>query len=327
MDTSAPDLDLLDWDTLFAGSSQPIVELQRRLALIAPTSAPVWMHAEVGTGRAILARGIHERSPRRDGALLSVNAVSLPGDQLEEHLFGGVEPGVRNADGGTLFIDGVAELAPGVQAKLLRLIEERRVRLRGIDHPVDVRVIVADERRTMNVGGRLRRELYDRLRSHELDLPPLRERARDLPAIVAAMLQRLPGASLSAAARRCLESYPFPGNAQELAGALAHAHLVAGGAAIDVEHLPADVREHRDPGGEGGGGGDDDGDDALAGLEPLEEVTRRFEREYLLRVLRAVSGNRTRAAAVLGLSRKGLWQKLKAHGVATDEGRGDSDND
>jgi DNA-binding NtrC family response regulator len=310
---------LIDLTTLLLGDSPPIVELRRRLALVAAVDAPVWLHGEVGTGRALIAREIHDRSARSSRMFMPVNAVSLPGDQLEERLFGGTEPAVRNADGGTLFIDGVSELAPGVQAKLMRLIEDRRVRLRGTDHPVDVRVIVADERRSMNVGGRLRRELYYVLRTNELDLPPLRERPRDIPAILARILDQL-GATLSAPARRCLEAYAYPGNLRELADAVAHAHLVAGGGPIALEHLPGDVRDAERERTVS----DEATDTSDESFEPLEEVTRRFEREYMLRVLRSVGGNRTRAATILGLSRKGLWQKLKAHGVPAEEGRGDA---
>jgi DNA-binding NtrC family response regulator len=255
---------------------------------------------------------------------MAVNAASFPGDLLEEHLFGGLEPLAVRAHAGSLFIDCVTELAPGVQAKLLRLLEDRHVRIRGVDVSIDARIMVGDERRTLNVGGRLRRELYYRLKVHELDLPPLRERARDLGAIIKRMLDRLRShghaVPLSSAATRSLEAYPFPGNIRELAHALTHAVVLSQGGQIELEHLPADIQEQArlraadepiDP----------------ASLETLEAVAKRFERDYLLRVLRAVGGNRTRAAKILALSRKGLWQKLKAHGIAASEGRGDGDDD
>lgn len=307
--------DLVDFETLFCGDSPAIIELLRRVDLLARSDAPVWLHGELGSGRAVVARAIHDRSVRRGRELLAVNAASLRGDLLEEHLFGGHEPLVKRADGGTLFVDCVTELSPGVQAKLLRLLEEQRVRLRDTDHRVDVRVMVSDERRTLNVGGRLRRELYHRLKVHELDLPPLRDRSRDLQAMMKLMLERFHTdgrvSPLSAAAAKSLALYSFPGNIRELAHALTHAVLLAQGGRIEVEHLPADIQrlEPRPVEAE------------LASLESLDTVARRFERDYLLRVLRAVGGNRTRAAKILELSRKGLWQKLKAHGIAADEGR------
>jgi DNA-binding NtrC family response regulator len=313
--------DLVDFETLFSGDSPAIVELLRRVSLLAESDASVWLHGELGSGRAVVARAIHDRSQRHGKAFMAVNAASFPGDLLEEHLFSGERPIALRAHGGTLFIDSVTELAPGVQAKLMRLIDERRMRLGGTDYPVDVRIMVGDERRTLNVGGRLRRDLHQRLRVHEIDLPPLRERADDLSAIIRRLLERLrsddaKAGLLSNAATRCLEAYPFPGNIRELAYALTHAVVLAQGGQIELEHLPIDIQRQApaepvelDP----------------ADLEPLDAVAKRFERTYLLRVLRAVGGNRTRAAKILDLSRKGLWQKLKAHGIAADEGRDDDD--
>jgi DNA-binding NtrC family response regulator len=311
--------DLVDFETLFRGDSPLILELLRRVRLLADSDGPVWLHGELGSGRSVVARAIHDRSRRRDKPFLAVNAAVFPGDLLEEHLFGGVDCPALRLDGGTLFIDAVTELAPGVQAKLLRIVEERRLRLRGIDHWLDVRAMVGDERRTLNVGGRLRRELHVALRVHELDLPPLRERAGDLRGIITHILERLriggPATMLTGDAIRALEGYSFPGNMRELVHALAHAAVLARGGPIDVEHLPADIQQAsaaaaaHDPGS----------------LESLDAVAKRFERDYLLRVLRAVGGNRTRAAKILELSRKGLWQKLKAHGIAADEGRPDGD--
>lgn len=313
--------DLVDFETLFSGDSPAIVELLDQVRLLAQRDAPVWLHGELGSGRAVVARAIHDRSPRRLRTFMAVNAASFPGDLLEEHLFAGDDPMIRRTDGGSLFIDSVTELAPGVQAKLLRLVEERRLRVRGIDVALDVRVMVGDERRTLNVGGRLRRELYYRLKVHELDLPPLRARERDLGAIIARMLDRLRSDGrlplLSSAATRALEAYAFPGNVRELAHALIHATVLSHGGQIEIQHLPAELRKHPPP---------PDPDDAIdpGSLETLDAVVKRVEHEYLLRVLRAVGGNRTRAAKILSMSRKGLWQKLKAHGIAAEEGRGET---
>ena len=306
--------DLLDFETLFSGDSPAIMELLRQVGLLAKSDAPIWLHGELGSGRAVVARAIHDRSRRQNRTFCAVNAASFPGDLLEEHLFVGAEPIVLRADAGTLFIDCVTELAPGVQAKLLRLLEDRSFRFHGVEHPIDVRVMVGDERRTLNVGGRLRRELYYRLKVHEVDLPPLRVRARDLTAIIKRMLERLRRegmrSSLSAAALKQLEAYPFPGNIRELAHALTHAAVLAQDGPIEPSHLPIDIQRPND-------------EPDLSELESLDAVAKRFERDYLVRVLRAVGGNRTRAAKILSLSRKGLWQKLKAHGIAPEEGRDD----
>ena len=316
--------ELLDFETLFAGDSPAIVDVLRRVRLLAQSDAPVWLHGELGSGRAVVARAIHDRSSRQGRMFMALNAASLPGDLLEEHLFGGLEPIALRADGGSLFIDCVTELAPGVQAKLLRLLEDQRLRIRGVDVPINARIMVGDERRTLNVGGRLRRELHYRLKVHEIDLPALRERARDLGAIIRRMLDRLRSGGnaipLSNAATRSLEAYPFPGNVRELAHALTHAVVLAQGGQIELEHLPADIQEQSR-------GQDPDERIDPTSLETLEAVAKRFERDYLLRALRAVGGNRTRAAKILDLSRKGLWQKLKAHGIAASEGRGEGEDE
>jgi DNA-binding NtrC family response regulator len=311
--------ELVDFETLFAGDSPAIVDVLRRVRLLAQSDLPVWLHGELGSGRAVVARAIHDRSLRQGRVFVAINAAAFPGDLLEEHLFLGAEPVILGARSGTLFIDCVTELAPGVQAKLLRVLEERKLRVRGTDHALDVRVIVGDERRTLNVGGRLRRELSQRLKVHELDLPPLRDRARDLGAIIKRMLERLRSdgkvSPLSSAAAKLLVTYAFPGNIRELAHALTHAVVLAQGAPIEVEHLPIDIQQRAEPAAD------------PESLEALETVAKRFERDYLLRVLRAVGGNRTRAAKILSLSRKGLWQKLKAHGIAPEEGRADSEDE
>jgi DNA-binding NtrC family response regulator len=316
--------DLVDFETLFSGDSPAMVELLHRVGLLAQSDAPVWLHGELGTGRAVVARAVHDRSARQGRMFMAVNAASFPGDLLEEHLFGGLDPQVLRVDGGTLFIDSVTELAPGVQAKLLRLLEDRRLRVRDRDAALDARIMVGDERRTLNVGGRLRRELHHLLKVHELDLPPLRDRAGDLGAIIKRMLERLrsggDASPLSTGAIKSLAAYPFPGNIRELAHALTHAVVLSQGGQIQIAHLPVDIQEQtRDAPASAMNDPDS--------LETLDAVATRFERDYLLRVLRAVGGNRTRAAKILNLSRKGLWQKLKAHGIAPSEGRPDGEDE
>ncbi len=315
--------DLVNFETLFSGDSPAIVDLLRQVRLVAQSDQPVSIYGELGSGRIVIARAIHERCMRQGRAFMAVNAATFPGDQLDHHLFGGAEPSILRADGGTLFIDFVTELSAAVQAKLLRLVEAKLITVNDVDRAVDVRVMVGDDRTKLKAGGPLRAQLYYHLKVHELDLPPLRERASDLKAIVSRMLHRLNDGritSLSAAATKALDGYTFPGNVRELAHALTHAAVLAQGRPIDVSHLPADIQlqaELAEP------------DDALdlETLESLDAVAKRFERTYLLRVLRAVGGNRTRAAKILDLSRKGLWQKLKAHGIDAAEGREEAEDE
>ena len=316
--------DLVNFETLFSGDSPAIVDLLRQVRLVAQSDQPVSIYGELGSGRIVIARAIHERCMRQGRAFMAVNAAAFPGAQLENHLFGGQDPAILRADGGTLFIDFVTEISPAVQAKLLRLVETKSISFKGADRPVDVRIMVADDRSKLTPGGSLHAQLYYHLKVHELDLPPLRERAGDLNAIMTRMLHRLNdgrGTSLSEAASRALDAYGFPGNVRELAHALTHAAVLAQGRAIGVEHLPADIQASANP---------VEPDEVALDLEELESldaVAKRFERTYLLRVLRAVGGNRTRAAKILDLSRKGLWQKLKAHGIDAAEGREDADEE
>lgn len=314
--------DLVSFETLFSGDSPAIVDLLRQVRLVAQSDQPVSIYGELGSGRVVIARAIHERCMRQGRTFMAVNAAAFPGEQLDHHLFGGAEPSILRADGGTLFIDFVTELGAAVQAKLLRLVEAKLITVAGADRPVDVRIMVGDDRSKLKVGGPLRAQLYYHLKVHELDLPPLRERAEDLKAIVMRMLHRLNdgrGMSLSSAATKALDGYAFPGNVRELAHALTHAAVLSQGRPIEIEHLPADIQLHAEVA--------DAAELDVETLESLDAVAKRFERTYLLRVLRAVGGNRTRAAKILDLSRKGLWQKLKAHGIAADEGREEADEE
>jgi DNA-binding NtrC family response regulator len=314
--------DLVSFEILFSGDSPAIADLLRQVRLVAQSDQPVSIYGEVGSGRIVVARAIHDRCMRQGRPFMAVNASAFPGDQLEHHLFDGPDPLIARADGGTLFIEFVTELAPGVQAKLLRLIEEKQITVGGVDRSLDVRVMVGDDRARLKAGGPLRPQLFYRLKVHELDLPPLRARTRDLRSIIARMLDRLndgPPTRLSAEAIRALDAYEFPGNIRELAHALTHAVVLSQGKQIEIEHLPVDIRRLLEL--------EPELDDTEDSLETLEAVAKRFERTYLLRVLRAVGGNRTRAAKVLDLSRKGLWQKLKAHGIPAGEGREDIDDE
>ncbi len=315
--------DLVSFETLFSGDSPAIVDLLRQVRLVAQSDQPVSIYGELGSGRIVIARAIHDRCMRQGRGFMAVNAATFPGDQLDHHLFGGDDPAVLRADGGTLFIDFVTELSPVVQTTLLRLVEAKLITVRGVDRPVDVRIMVGDDRSKLTAHGSLRAQLYYHLKVHEIDLPPLRERAGDLRAIVMRMLHRLSDGrttTLSSAATKALAGYTFPGNVRELAHALTHASVLSQGRPIGIEHLPADIQEHAEEDGA-------EEDLELENLESLDAVAKRFERTYLLRVLRAVAGNRTRAAKILDLSRKGLWQKLKAHGITADEGREDAEEE
>lgn len=307
-------VDLVDWQTLFAGESPAVRTLLRRVRLVARSDAPVWIYGDDGSGRAIVARAIHDRSVRRAHPFIAFNTAALSDDELCERLFQGSEAAIRSAASGSIFLEQVSTAGPRTQRELLQFIERKRAddtastpRLLVGVQPVEART---ETQRLFSP------ELYYRLKVLELEIPRLKDRARDLEQIVAHMLGRLMSSTgdpptVTAEAMHRLERYEFPGNLLELAHALTHAVVLAHGSAIEPQHLPASMRETSSAVSAGQG--------QPAELGSLDSVAKRFERDYLLRVLRSVGGNRGHAAEILGLSRKGLWGKLKSHGISDDD--------
>ena len=306
-------VDLLAHETVFAGDSDAIRDLQRRVRLVARSEAPVWVFGEDGTGRAIVARAIHDRGRRRREPFVALNTAAHPDEQFSRLLFQGERAAVVRAQAGTLFLERISAAGPVAQRELVRYLESR-----SADGP-GPRLIVGIERVGSAEGQELlSSDLYFRLKVLEVEIPALNERARDLPQIAERMLRRMSNGTgapaLSPQALQILERYRFPGNLLELAHALTHAIVLARGQEIEPQHLPPSILQavEAQPAPSTNGHG-------ATELESLDVVAKRFERDYLLRVLRTVGGNRGRAAEILGLSRKGLWGKLKAHGISDDD--------
>ncbi|HVV48020.1 MAG TPA: sigma 54-interacting transcriptional regulator, partial [Polyangia bacterium] len=284
---------------------------------------------ESGTGKELVARALHEGSGRAAKAFVAVNCAAFPDTLLEAELFGherGAFTGATNrrvgrflaADGGTLFLDEVAELSQAAQVKLLRVLQEGTIEPLGSDRTiqVDVRILAATHRdlRKEIAAGRFREDLYYRINTIELGIPPLRERKGDLPLLVRHFIQRFsnaaqPTTGLTWRAWSALEAYAFPGNVRELMHAMEHAVLLSGGGQIDFEHLPSAITGARKPA-------------AAAGetMLPLAEAMRAFERSYLQRALADFQGKRAVTAEWLGISRKSLWEKLRQHGFTEAAG-------
>ncbi|RMF85430.1 MAG: sigma-54-dependent Fis family transcriptional regulator [Nitrospirae bacterium] len=296
----------------FIGDSPAIrrvLEVARRAAV---TDASVMIRGESGVGKERLARLIHRLSPRRDGPFVPLDCTALPESLLEAELFGieeGVATGVRRrlgklelATGGTLFLDEVGDLALTLQAKLLRVVQERELeRVGGRQRiPLDVRLITATHRplETMVEEGSFRRDLYFRLRVVVIELPPLRERPTDIPLLARHFLALYgsrfgrPDLRLSAGALARLLSHPWPGNVRELENVIQAAVALAPRPVIEADDLPL---------------GEPAGEDEGSALAPLREVERR----HILRVLEAVGGSRSRAARLLGIDRSTLYRKLR----------------
>lgn len=308
------------------GCSPRMRELFADLERIAATDVTLLVEGETGTGKDLVAESVHRASARDGGPFVVFDCGAVSPSLAESELFGherGAFTGAvqahagvfEQADGGTLLLDEVAELAPSAQAKLLRVLEEGTVEPLGANRTleVNVRVISATHQQLKQrvAEGRFRPDLYYRLKVLDIDIPPLRERRLDLPLLVEHYLARFarPAARISTAAWALLERHPFPGNVRELAHAVERAVVLAGSGEIGVEHLPEEIAGPRAA--------------ALdAGLEPLQPALHAFEREHLLRALQLAGGKRARAAELLGISRKNLWEKLRAHGIVDTDGEG-----
>ena len=305
------------------GRSPAIVQLRMMIERVAVSNANILITGESGVGKEVVARMVHQASARAQEPFIPINCAAIPETLLESELFGhtrgaftgaaGERRGLfAEADGGTLFLDEIAEMAPGLQAKLLRVLQDGEVRPLGQSRAlrVDVRVIAATNRvpEEEMAEGRLREDLYYRLSVVHLEVPPLRERREDiLPLAETLMVQAADEhgretPSLSEEVRRLLLEYPWPGNVRELDNVMRHALALAQGTEIGLEELPPRVRGHREQ-------------RSLLGRAASSRLRLAdMERLYILEVLKAEGGSRTRAADALGLDRKTLYRKLKSYG-------------
>jgi DNA-binding NtrC family response regulator len=310
------------------GDSPVMRRLLGRLDTVAASDAQVLVSGESGTGKELVARRVHARSGRAGGPFVAINCGAFPETLLEAELFGherGAFTGaVKRREGrfkaahrGTLFLDEIGEMPVAAQAKLLRVLQDGKIEPLGTNESeqVDVRVVSATNRdlRKAIAEGRFREDLYYRLNVVGLHLPPLRERAGDLPLLVHHFVARYgqhgaKPAEISIGAWQALSAYPFPGNVRELEHAIRHAVVLSCGGTIEREHLPEDVVKVATSAGP-----------ADRTVAALAIVLKRAEREHLLKALAIAEGKRTTAAELLGISRKNLWEKLRAHGISDSD--------
>ena len=312
------------------GSTQQWKDVLAQAARVARTETTVLLTGESGTGKEVVARFIHHGSKRSNGPFIAINCAALPDQLLESELFGhergaftgavAAKPGrIELANGGVLFLDEVGEMAPAVQAKVLRVLEEREFqRLGGTKlHRADIRVIAATNRDLMaEIGrGQFREDLYYRLGVFEIALPPLRDRSDDILELADGFLEEMgqivgrPAAGISREARDLLTTYHWPGNVRELRNAIERAVILADGGTIRREHLPVTTPRASaslDPGA---------GEKFPAGGVNLEAI----ERSLVVKALAQARHNKTRAAKLLGLTRAQLYTRIEKYGLAEPE--------
>jgi transcriptional regulator with GAF, ATPase, and Fis domain len=314
------------------GEAKPWKNVLTQAAKVAQTETTVLLTGESGTGKEVVARFIHRGSPRNSGPFAALNCAALPESLLESELFGhekGAFTGattsragrIEQAAGGVLFLDEVAEMSTSVQAKLLRVLQEREFQRLGGTRTLraDVRIIAATNRdlETMIGNGTFREDLYYRLRVFEIDLPPLRERQQDILPMAEAFLEEIgalvgrTAAGISRDAATALQSYDWPGNVRELRNALERALILCDGGLITMEHLPFSIGRSRGKGKGPGSGVIAALGEAFANSDNVR--LRDVERDLIVRALHESGNNRSKAARLLGITRSQLYTKLQRH--------------
>jgi DNA-binding NtrC family response regulator len=305
--------------TAFIGNSTAMQEVQRLIDRVAPTGKAVLIQGESGTGKELVARAIQERSQRADQPFLTINCAALPENLVESELFGHEKGAFTGAatrkdgmfevtDRGTLFIDEIGELPLGLQPKLLRILEDGSLRRVGSyqERRVDVRIIAATNRRLDQdvAAGRFREDLYYRINVMALALPPLRERAGDIPLLVQHFLGE--GWEVEEDALEALVRYHWPGNVRQLKNVLDRASVLADERVVTMDDLPQEVVAVVPPQPLGTSAARSGTELDLAGVE----------RAHVVAVLEKERGNKARAARALGIHRRKLYRLIERLGIA-----------
>jgi DNA-binding NtrC family response regulator len=315
------------------GSGKAMQRVFETIQKVAETDLTVLIRGESGTGKELVAQALHNRSARRSRPFVAVNCAAISRELVESELFGhekGAFTGAdarregrfEAADGGTIFLDEIGDMAPETQAKVLRVLQERSFERVGGTRPiqVDVRVVAATHRNLEEevADGDFREDLYYRLKVVDLLLPPLRERSEDVPALAQRFLEQVnerlgrEKQRISEAAMARLVQHGWPGNVRELRNVLEQASVLASGAEIQEGDLNLDGR----PVAAGSVAQDVD---ALPFSEAKKRTVEQFERDFLLRALRAHDGNISRTAESIGMVRQSLQQKIRELGLRSED--------
>lgn len=303
------------------GQSRKMVEVFKLIGKMAQSRASVLIQGESGTGKELIARAIHDNGPRATRPFVAVNCSAIPDSLIESELFGHVKGAFTGAhtfrrglleesNGGTCFLDEVGDISTVVQAKLLRVLQEREIRRVGSNDSiaVDLRVIAASHRNLQQLiqTGRFREDLLYRLNTVTIALPALRERPEDIPLLAEFFLARYRTeknvTTMSESAREALLRYPWPGNVRELEHVIEHAVALATHTVLSADDLPAEIKKH------------------TLGQRPMQPGTLgALQRDHVLAVLASTKGNKEQAARLLGISRRTLYRLLERYGQGTDQ--------
>ena len=309
--------------TRLVGDSPAMKRVNDLIGRVGASDASVLIHGETGTGKELVARAVHESSPRKDGPFVAINCAAVPPNLLESELFGHARGAFTDAkaarqglfleaSGGTLFLDEIAEMPLEMQAKLLRALQERKVRPVGANQEVsfDARIVGASHRdlETEVAERRFRQDLFYRINVVRIDVPPLRDRGSDVLKLANHFLDKATGRSakgrlsLSPQVAERLLSYDWPGNVRELENCIERCVALARFDHLTVEDLPEKIRAYR-------------ADRFLMSANDANEIVSldELERRYILRVMKMLGGNTARAAQLLGLDRRTLYRKLEKY--------------
>ncbi len=314
----------------FVGRSAAMQHVYDLIHQVAPNNTNVLITGETGTGKELAARAIHRASPRKKALFVPINCAAIPDDILESELFGhtrGAFTGAAQdragkfemAHGGTIFLDEITEMPLPMQAKLLRVLQEREIERLGSNRrvSVDIRVVVATNRNPQQAvqNGLLREDLFYRINVFTLEMPPVRARVEDIPLLVQHFLEHhgtklgYERLQISDQALQSLQQYDWPGNVRELENVLERAAVLSRGKPIDSTHLPQEIvvpsarlSVAERP--------------ALPESISLPQAIEHLEREFIAKALAQTDGNKAKAARILDMSERALWYKVKKYGLS-----------
>ncbi len=309
----------IEGEKTLIGASKSIQHIEQTIRAIAKEKVTVLIFGETGTGKEVIAKAIHENSTRKNHLFVAINCAAIPADILESELFGhekGAFTGAIKervgkfelANEGTLFLDEITEMPMPLQAKLLRALQENIIEKVGSNKPIqlDIRVIAATNRDPLLAvkSGLLREDLYYRLNVFNIAAPPLRERIEDIPALTEHFIQKR-GCTITPNAIQALQSYPWPGNVRELENVLERASIVCTQKKIELKDLPYDIQEPNS---------------SNRRINPqgnmsIPTAVEHLEKQMIIQAIEATSGNKSKAAKLLEISERSLWNKLNQYGL------------